>query len=156
MRGDLSELTSEMTLNLVKETLGDPLTVQLLIPTYIRAILCQHHFKLSFTIASLCSQHLHIYYIPLNHQIHLLFPILCQPQSSSPCNILIPMMTHMSRMSHLMCIISKFPVLPNYHSMAISILSTCIHEWHQFTPPHHASLWAWFLGKLKTLTGIFC
>ena len=35
------------------------------------------------------------------------------------------MMTPMSRMSHLMvCIISKFPVLPDFHSMAISILST--------------------------------
>ena len=34
----------------------------------------------------------------------------------------------MSRTSHLMvCIISEFPVLPNFHSMAISILSTNNH-----------------------------
>jgi len=33
------------------------LTVQMLIPTYIRTLLPQHHFQLSFTIASSHSQH---------------------------------------------------------------------------------------------------
>ena len=51
------------------------------------------------------------------------------------------------------------PIIPGYPAQPIRIQLShkmCIHERHQFTLPHHDSLWARFLGKLESLTGIFC
>ena len=51
------------------------------------------------------------------------------------------------------------PIIPRYPAQPIRIQLSHkmrIHERHQLTLPHHESLWAWFLGKLETLTGIFC
>ena len=51
------------------------------------------------------------------------------------------------------------PIIPGYPAQSIRIQLSHkmrIHERHQFTLPHHDSLWARFLGKFESLTGILC
>ena len=48
------------------------------------------------------------------------------------------------------------PIIPGYPAQPICIQLSHkmhIHEWHQFTPPHHAPLRTWLLGKLRPWQG---
>ena len=50
------------------------------------------------------------------------------------------------------------PVIPGYPAQSIHLQLShqmCLHEWHQFTPPH-VPIWTRLLEMFRTLTGIIC